>query len=89
METVVHHVRELGESELSAAEQLVGHALHENQRLVIQIVSLDEPLKEHAAGTEQEQLPEWCNVYAGLSDEEIEALERAISRRLDLTRSVT
>ncbi len=41
---------------------------------------------EHDA-TDDYQLPEWCDVYDGLSDEEIERLERAISRRLDLTRS--
>src|SRR5262245_16781178 len=41
METVVHQVRELGDSERSAAEQLVGHPLHENQQLVIQVVSCE------------------------------------------------
>jgi hypothetical protein len=90
METVVHQVRELGDSERSAAEQLVGHALHENQQLVIQVVSLDTTNSEaNEVGQEPDRLPEWCNVYAGLSDEDIETLERAISRRLDLTRSAT
>lgn len=32
-------------------------------------------------------LPEWCNVYAGLSDEEIAELEETILTRADLTRS--
>jgi hypothetical protein len=32
-------------------------------------------------------LPEWCNVYAGLSDEEIQDLEKTILTRADLTRS--
>jgi len=89
METVVHQVGELGESERSAAEQLVGHALHENQQLVIQVVTPSPASSHNLAEADQEQLPEWCNVYAGLSDEEIEALERAISRRLNLTRSAT
>ena len=31
-------------------------------------------------------LPDWCNVYKGLSDEEIAELERAILTRADLTR---
>ena len=35
------------------------------------------------------QLPDWCNVYEGVSDEQIADLERAISRRLDLTRPAT
>ncbi len=31
-------------------------------------------------------LPEWCNVYEGLSEAEIEELERAILIRCDLKR---
>ena len=87
METVIHDVGKLGDSERSAAEQLVGHPLHENQQLVIQVVNLNRASAEHEAGSETEQLPEWCNVYADLTDEEIDALEGAISRRLDLTRN--
>jgi hypothetical protein len=39
METVIHQVHELGNSERSAAEQLVGHPSHDNQQLVIQVVT--------------------------------------------------
>ncbi len=31
-------------------------------------------------------LPDWCNVYAGLSDEEIAEIEKIVLRRADLTR---
>ncbi len=31
-------------------------------------------------------LPDWCNVYSGLSDEEIERLDAATKQRLDLSR---
>lgn len=86
METVVHNVRELVSSERLAAEQLVGHALREDQQIVIQVVNLDGVPNENGSASDQDQLPEWCNVYAGLSDDEIATLERAISRRLDLTR---
>jgi hypothetical protein len=40
-----------------------------------------------AAAAQIDQLPEWCNVYAGLSDDQIANLERAILRRMELTRS--
>ena len=66
----------------------MGHSLAENQQLVIQIVNQDAPAVE-AASPAGDELPEWCNVYAGLSDGEIATLEQAISRRLDLTRSGT
>ena len=35
--------------------------------------------------THEPRLPDWCNVYEGLSDEEIDRLEQGI-QRLDLTR---
>jgi hypothetical protein len=86
METVVHNISELGGSQRLAAERLVGHALREDQQLVIQVVNLETGPDGNNAAADEEQLPEWCNVYEGLSDDEIAALEQAISRRLDLTR---
>jgi len=37
-------------------------------------------------GTAAGKLPEWCNVYAGLSDEEIADVEKTILTRADLSR---
>lgn len=37
-------------------------------------------------GTAAGELPEWCNVYAGLTDEQIADLEKTILTRADLTR---
>lgn len=88
METIIHNFGALDEAGRTAAETLVGHSLADNQQLVIQIVSQETPAME-AASTADDELPEWCNVYAGLSDGEIATLEQAISRRLDLTRSGT
>ena len=87
METIIHNFGSLNEIGRTAAETLVGHSLAENQQLVIQIVNLDAQSVEDASTTVPDQLPQWCNVYAGLSDDEIATLEQAISRRLDLTRS--
>ena len=86
METFVHNVRDLNSTERSAVEQLVGHALRENQQLVIQVVSLEVGTKEPGLGVGEDQLPDWCNVYEGLTDDQIAELEKAISQRLDLTR---
>jgi hypothetical protein len=92
METVIHQVGSLGDVERSAAEQLVGHPLSENQRLVIHVVnvepgSYDFPDGIFPGGIADQKLPEWCDVYAGMSDEEVAALDAAISQRLDLTRN--
>ena len=85
MESFIHNVRDLNGNDRSAVERLVGHTLGENQQLVIQVVNLDVPSADQGPATSDGQLPDWCNVYEGLSDERIAGLERAISRRLDLT----
>jgi hypothetical protein len=92
METVVRNIREMADDQRSAAEQLVGHALREDQQLVIQVrdgIMPDSERKGSNVPEDEDKLPEWCNVYEGLTDEEIAALEKAISRRLDLTRPST
>jgi hypothetical protein len=85
MEMVVHIIGELAAGQRSAAEQLVGHALRDDQQLVIQVVGAPNPSTDKQA-LDEGRLPDWCNVYEGLSDNEIAALEQAISQRLDLTR---
>ena len=87
METISHSIRDLNSAERSAAERLVGHALDENQRLLIHVVSEPAAVESDATQPDDGELSDWCNVYAGLSDERIAALEQAISRRLDLSRS--
>ena len=86
METVVHNVRDLRANDRSVVEQLVGHALRENQKVVIQVVDLDLAAERLGTDTNEEKLPEWCNVYAGLTDEEIDKLDQAIRQRANLTR---
>ncbi len=88
METVIRNVGDLSESGRSAAESLVGHTLGHDQQLVIQIIDAAVRPAEEDTAIDQ-KLPAWCDVYAGLSDEQIAALEQAISRRLDLTRPTT
>lgn len=68
-------------------EQLVGHALRENQQLVIQVMTVNVPpngAKDDAAAG---NLPEWCNVYEGLSDEQVSEVESVALQRANLTRS--
>lgn len=89
MENIVLNVRDIAAGDRTAIEHVVGHALGENQQLIIQIVNVEpavppancEPLGPNG-------LPEWCNVYKGSSDEEIAELEKVILTRADLTRAV-
>ena len=58
---------------------------------MIQIMSVEklttQPDDAAASGSNPPALPEWCRVYDGLSDVEIEALEAVVLTRADLTRA--
>ena len=89
METVVHNIRDLKGNERSAAEQLVGHTLREGQQLVIQVVNIDlsTPETDKPGPHGHTDVPDWWNIYEGLSDEEIDRLDQAIRQRANLTRT--
>ena len=84
METVTRNVRDLGASERSAVEQLVGHRLSDQQRLIIQVVGSNPGSEPLPARTDE--LPAWCNVYEGLTDDQIADIEKSIVR-CDVSRS--
>ncbi|OYW24399.1 MAG: hypothetical protein B7Z55_02275 [Planctomycetales bacterium 12-60-4] len=79
METFVRNVRDLPPSDRSALERVVGHELRESQQLVIQVTSVSD---EESARTlpVSGELPEWCNIYEGLSNQEIDELDGAVTR---------
>jgi len=89
MDTVIRNVGDMEPQDRQALEHVLGLRLLENQQLLVRVVNLEsEPAV--AAGEPPKDanpaLPAWCNVYAGLSDEEIADLEKTILTRADLTR---
>ena len=91
METVIRNVDEIDAHDRQSLEHVLGCSLRENQQLVINIVNLQvpvgtapAPVSHKANGTPT--LPEWCNVYEGLEDDEIAAMEQTILQRADLSR---
>src|SRR5258708_7367508 len=90
MEPIIRNVRDIDSSERRVLEQVVGRQLQENQQVIIQIVTLGkEPAEDEKQGnaTPSNQLPPWCNVYDGLSDDQVAEVENVILQRADLTRS--
>lgn len=82
MKQTTHQVGELNNAERSTLERLLGHPLRENEQLVIQIsIASRQPEILPAAG-----LPDWCNVFEGLTEEEVADVEKAALRRADLSR---
>ncbi len=86
METIIRQVRDLEANERSTIEQLVGHSLRDNQKLVIQVVTLDDSAEKSTAPGDK-ALPDWCNVYEGLTEEQVADLEQVVLRQVDLTRT--
>jgi hypothetical protein len=86
MHSIERNVRDIDSGDRHALEHIVGTPLNDSQRLIIQIISPD--LSELAVTpvVSEGELPPWCNVYAGLSDDEIAEIEKIALTRADLTR---
>ncbi|MEX0718695.1 MAG: hypothetical protein WD066_19025 [Planctomycetaceae bacterium] len=93
MDTVIRDVAEIAPEDRPVVEHVLGRALRGDEQLVNRITrpgaepktalaSVGEVLGGEAA------LPDWCDVYAGLTDEEIADWERIILTRADLSRPV-
>ncbi len=86
METIVRNISDLSETDLSAAEQLIGHALTADQRLVIVVQDQHGKIAVSDASSPVSKLPDWCNVYTGLSDSDIADIEAVMLGRAELSR---
>ena len=86
MDSIVCSVKDIETADRRALEHVIGQHLAENQQLVIHVVNVDVSSPRAAGGPSTVTLPEWCNVYEGLSDEEVSALEEVVLTRADLSR---
>jgi hypothetical protein len=85
MDTIVRNVGDIDAQDRRALEHVLGQRLEPNQQLVIRVINLHVAPADQAKLAEGAQifaaLPDWCDVYAGLSDSEIADLEKAILAR--------
>ena len=89
MENIVCNVRDIDAGDRNALEHVVGQALRDNQRLIIQIAEVDVSREAPAADSHSRQtLADWTNVYEGLSDVEVEAIDQTVKTRANLTRKL-
>jgi len=84
MDSIIRNVTDIDQADRQALEHVVGRQLHENQQVVINVRNVDAPTPAADASATDEvavnSLPEWCNVYEGLSDEEVDEIEKSIVR---------
>jgi hypothetical protein len=70
MESVICSVKDIETVDRRALEHVIGRRLADDQQLVIHVVSADVSCTRAATASGTVTLPDWCNVYEGLSDEE-------------------
>jgi hypothetical protein len=92
METIIRDVRNIDKADRLALENVIGDALRDDQRVVINVVDLDatetSPGQDSDAGScLPQEVPDWWKIYEGLSEEEVDRLDGAIRQRADLTRT--
>ncbi|MCE9557048.1 MAG: hypothetical protein K8T91_27185 [Planctomycetes bacterium] len=91
MESIIRNIRDINSDDRHALEHVIGQPLRENQQIIIHVKTMSE--KAIGASTSQSPsdkaaaLPSWCNVYDGLSDQEIEDVEAVILDRDHWTRN--
>lgn len=89
METLKKNVSELNDDERRSLENALKIELLMNQRIIINVISIDGPTAENikrACTPTNGGLPDWCDVYEGLSEEEIDDVESVSLERSDMTR---
>jgi hypothetical protein len=67
-----------------ALEEVIGCALGSNEQLVINVVSAPRLEDDRPAQT----LEDWTSIYDGLSEEQIEEIDRIAKTRANLTRDL-
>jgi hypothetical protein len=60
--------------------------LYRNQRLVISVANID---VAPAARQSRQTISDWTDVYEGLTNEEVAAIDHEVNTRADLTRRLT
>jgi hypothetical protein len=92
MEALIRKVRDIEESERHMLEHVLGRPLHENQQISVQVVTLgDTPAQTSVADDtgDADALPDWCNVYEGLTAEQIADMESVVLDRANLKGAVS
>jgi len=88
MQSFIRDIHDFSPADKHAIEHVIGQPLLEHQRVVIHLLDCEktEAPPPNNTANEGALLPDWCNIYSGLSDKEIALLDQAIARQLDLTR---
>jgi hypothetical protein len=86
MEPITRHARDIAPDERRALEHVLGRQLEDNQQVIIRVVAPDQQSAGAEPSSPPGKLPDWCNVFEGLTGEQLAEVEQAILERSNLTR---
>ena len=87
MESIIRNVRDIDGRERQMLEHVLGQPLTENQRVIIHVETVvAQPAAEENGKMATTKLPAWCDVYAGLTDDEIAEVEAIALSRAEMSR---
>ena len=87
MNAITRNVKDIGTADRRALEHVIGRTLTDGQRLLISVIDAELSAPESVAAEHSHaMLPDWCNVYHGLTDEAVTKREEVILTRADLSR---
>ena len=82
---VTRKLTELDPADLSVVERLMGQPLDHTTNLVLVLRTVDVP--PVVALEQPDELPAWCNVLEGMSDEELAAFRATLAVPVHLARN--
>lgn len=89
-EVIIRNVQDIEDVDRRALEHVLGQKLRKNQQVFIRVVSLGPESSARdgvaADAAVSANLPEWCKVYDGLSDDEVADIENVVLQRANFTR---
>jgi len=100
MESISRNVSDLTSAERKVYETVLGHQLHAGQKIIVQLIDVDTSDAQVSTqpspflqgnGSPQNgnaKLPEWCNVFRGLSEQEVKDVEVSILARSPASRNI-
>jgi hypothetical protein len=81
MVSITRNVRDLPASARTALEDVIGQRLGETQQIIFNVVNLDSaPPADEPHQNGSSALPSWCDVYEGMSEAEVDEIEKSIVR---------
>lgn len=87
---ITRNVYEIAPADRQALEHMLGLPLSDHQQVVLRIIGQPESHPQQndsdQSVADDDTLPDWCNVFEGLSDAEIASIEEVMLTRADLTR---